>query len=84
MDYKDHVAWTAKSQRVPYSEKKMRIEIDVYTAGPDGDWDNYGKSICDALQGVVCRNDKQFKGGRVDIYSCPKEQERVEVEISEV
>jgi Holliday junction resolvase RusA-like endonuclease len=81
LDYKDYVAWTAKTNGIPYSEDKLRIEIDIYTNGNVGDWDNYGKSICDALQGIACKNDRQFKGGRVDIWECPGGQERAEITI---
>ena len=84
LDYKDTVAWTAKGSRVPFYESTVRIEIDIYTNGVVGDWDNYGKSICDALQDVVYKNDRQVKGGRVDIHPCPKGKERAEIEITEL
>lgn len=81
--YKDMVAWAAKVVGVKPTDKPVAILIDVYVNGRPGDWDNYGKVICDALNGIAWKDDRQVKDGRVRVHECGKEEERVEVEIRE-
>lgn len=62
------------------SKKKLRLMLDrLIFPGKKPDWDNIGKIICDALNGIVWKDDAQIVDGRVvKLYA---EQPRVEVEI---
>ena len=45
------------------------LEVDAYL--PDGrtkDWDNIGKLISDALNGIAYKDDKQVKDGHVRLF----------------
>lgn len=42
-----------------------RIGLAIEAWGTSGDWDNIGKEISDALQGLAYRNDGQVVNGRV-------------------
>lgn len=55
----------------------VRLTVHVY--GVQGDWDNYGKAISDALNQVAYEDDKQVVDGRVYVYR--KGTPRTEVEI---
>lgn len=64
--YKRAVGWTAKAAGVKPVMGPLTVEIEVYLhRGQDGDWDNYGKSICDGLNGVAYVDDSQIIDGRV-------------------
>lgn len=62
------------------SKKKLRLMLDrLISPGKKPDWDNIGKIICDALNGIVWKDDAQIVDGRVvKLYA---EHPRVEVEI---
>ena len=62
------------------SKKKLRLMLDrLIFPGKKPDWDNIGKIICDALNGIVWKDDAQIVDGRVvKLYA---EHPRVEVEI---
>ena len=79
--YKEEVGWSAKRAKVKPFEGKVAITIDVYIKGGNvGDWDNYGKSICDGLSLIAYKDDRQVKDGRVRIHSVDTQQEeRVDV-----
>lgn len=83
LDYKEAVAWSAKGAQTPFYDGELTIEINIYTNGVTGDWDNYGKSICDGLKGVAYKDDRQVKVGRVAIHKCEKGKERATVLMAE-
>lgn len=62
------------------SKKKICLMLDrLIFPGKKPDWDNIGKIICDALNGIVWKDDAQIVDGRVvKLYA---EHPRVEVEI---
>ena len=64
------------------SKRRMLQMIDgLIRPGKKPDWDNVGKIVCDALNGVAFHDDAQIVDGRtVKYYS---DQPRVEVEIWE-
>ena len=50
--------------------------------GHGGDWDNISKAVCDALNGLAFKDDKQIASAHVDLYVAGgDEQPHVEVEI---
>ena len=53
--------------------------------GNRGDWDNYGKAVCDGMQyGNVFKNDRCITCGTADVQPCATEaEERAEVVLSE-
>lgn len=71
------VAWPWKNQAARFG-----LVVRVFRSRSAGDWDNYGKAISDALNGVLWVDDKQVASGSVEIIQCPKGQERAEVEVS--
>ncbi|MDQ7790318.1 MAG: RusA family crossover junction endodeoxyribonuclease [Clostridia bacterium] len=83
--YKDEIGWTARANRIrPFApDVILEIMIRVYVAGESpGDWDNYGKSVCDALNGVAYDDDQQIKRGSVEVIHVDRRlDQRVEVVI---
>lgn len=52
---------------------------------PAPDWDNFGKAVCDAMEGIVYVNDKQIVDGRcIKMYAQPDEEGYIIVEINAV
>lgn len=59
---------------------KLKIVIRYYGSGMD--WDNGNKALCDVLQGVAYKNDRQIKQASVVMLPLDKGGERrVEIEI---
>ena len=83
--YKEQVGWCAKVAGVKPTDKKVCIEIRLYISGGiHGDWDNYAKSICDGLNGIAYKDDKQIVSGKVEkVLGVTKAEERAEVIIWE-
>ena len=62
----------AMNGRAPLSGA-IRISVDVFkkiipTALKFGDWDNHGKSISDALNGICYIDDKQIIDGHIRLH----------------
>lgn len=84
INYKNHVAWVARTKiKNPFTGPVI-IKIKVYVRGKGGDWDNYAKAICDGLNKIAYKDDSQIRKGQVEIISCSKNEQRVEIEIEEV
>lgn len=82
LDYKAVVAWTAKQAGVQPVTGPVSLVARVYLRGKaGGDWDNYAKSLCDALNGVAWQDDRQVVDGRVVIVRGAAE-DKVEIEIT--
>lgn len=79
--WKDAVGWEAKKAGVRPMPGPVAVEATVYVAGRVGDWDNYGKSVCDALIGIAYEDDRQVIEGRVRVVRSRKSEERVEITI---
>lgn len=64
---KERAAWLKLHKNTQY-----HLTFKVYEAKEKGDWDNYGKTIGDALQdsGVI-PNDKKIKAGSFEILIDP-------------
>jgi crossover junction endodeoxyribonuclease RusA len=83
--YKHEVGWRAKEAGVQLLEGIVAMDIAVYVCGHSGDWDNYAKAICDALNGIAYADDNQVKHGRVDVIEVPTVSgQRAEVRIRQV
>lgn len=85
LTYKEQVGWQAKVQ-LPHGFQLLTgdiaVMIKVYLApGNEGDWDNYGKSICDSLNGIVWGDDVQIWKGDVEKIIQDGVRERVEIEV---
>lgn len=87
MSYKEQVGWQTKVQ-LPRGFQLLTgdvaVMIKVYLMpipSHEGDWDNYGKSICDSLKGIVWRDDIQVWKGDVEKVVDEGVKERVEFEI---
>jgi crossover junction endodeoxyribonuclease RusA len=63
----------------------LKVNKKGQLPGNRGDWDNYGKAICDGLQyGEVFLNDRCITRGIVDVEPCLTEaEERAEVVLTE-
>jgi hypothetical protein len=68
--------------RWPHSDKAARfgLVVRVYFFEHEGDWDNYGKIVSDACQGVLWANDRQISDGRCVKTKVARGQERIEIE----
>lgn len=86
LDYKGKVGWAAKAAGIRPIKGNVCIYITVYLSGGiHGDWDNYGKAICDGLNGIAFEDDRQVIEGRVrKVLGVKKNEERAEIEIREV
>jgi Holliday junction resolvase RusA-like endonuclease len=62
----------------------IRLKVICYGPHPRSDWDNLGKAISDALNGVLYMDDSQVVEATVMKYKCPKGQEKTVVEVCEV
>jgi crossover junction endodeoxyribonuclease RusA len=60
---------------------RFGLDVIVYRSAKRGDWDNFGKAISDACNGILWADDRQIVDGRVRIEECAKGKERVEVEV---
>ena len=67
-----------KSVSESIREKMISKQI-IATKKPD--WDNIGKAVSDALNGIAYKDDKQVMGGGLKFYGLSP---RVEVKIQEV
>ena len=59
----------------------FRLQVICYGAHPLSDWDNLGKLISDALNGVFWHDDRQVVDARVMKLPCAKGEERTEVSV---
>lgn len=77
-----HYALAGYRGRWPTSEKAARfgLVVRVYFFEHEGDWDNYGKIVADACQGVLWANDRQIVDGRCTKEKVERGKERIEVE----
>lgn len=60
------------------------LEVICYGAHPRSDWDNLGKAVSDALNGVIWHDDSQVDHAMVRKLPCLKGQERTEVTVFQV
>jgi hypothetical protein len=67
----------------PFESKEARfgLTVRVFHGGHEGDWDNYGKAVSDACNGVLWADDKQVIDGRVVKERAERGRERIEVEV---
>lgn len=47
---------------------KYTLDLQVYRKARRGDWDNFGKAISDALNGLVFPDDASVVDGRVRVF----------------
>lgn len=59
------------------------LDVVCYGSHPRSDWDNLGKAISDALNGILWNDDSQVIDGRVRKLKCEKGHERTEVTVAE-
>jgi len=79
--YKKQVGWIAKSlaKGLP-SEELIGVNLELHIHGGNhGDIDNYAKSITDALNKILYKDDKQIVVMNLRKHKCSKDEERVEV-----
>jgi Holliday junction resolvase RusA-like endonuclease len=67
--------------KLSISGGSFRLLIVAYGADPRSDWDNIGKLVSDALNGVFWEDDRQVIDARVMKLPCPKGSERTEVKV---
>lgn len=69
------------ASKLSISEGSFRLQVICYGSNPLADWDNLGKLISDALNGVFWKDDRQVIDARVMKLPCAKGQERTEVQV---
>lgn len=77
-DFETDVAWSAKVARAKPNDGEIVVTLRFF--GCRGDWDNLSKSVCDALNGIAYRDDRQIIEAHVfvDRHGTPA---RTEIEI---
>lgn len=78
-------ARVAMQGRAPLSGR-IKITVKVFTKyAPEslraGDWDNHGKAISDALNGICFADDRQIVDGRVLLF---RGEPHIEIELEEL
>jgi Holliday junction resolvase RusA-like endonuclease len=81
--YQNRIRGYASVSGVRRMDGPLSIRVDVYLARMAGDWDNYGKNVCDALNGIAYDDDRQIVDGRVVKHRDPANP-RLEVTIEAV
>lgn len=79
-DYQRHIAncaWLARPAEWPL-DRKYRLTVTVYRVSDQGDWDNYGKNVSDACEGVLWSNDRRIKDARC-VLEIDRKAPRIEV-----
>ena len=66
----------------PMLEGPVMLFIDIHGARRNADWDNLGKGISDALEGIFYKNDRQVRYARVALHDCPAKERRAEITVS--
>lgn len=87
-DFKTQLGYFAKAAmqgRAPL-QGAIKITVHVYkkivpTALTYGDWDNHGKAISDALQGICFIDDKQIVEGHIYLH---KGTPHIEIELEDL
>lgn len=67
--------------KLSISGGSFRLLVFCYGADPRSDWDNLGKAISDALNGVFWEDDRQVIDAHVMKLPCAKGQERTEISL---
>lgn len=87
-DCKEAIAWYARQAmqgRAPFTGA-IKIKIEVFkkiipTALKFGDWDNHGKAISDALNGICYLDDKQIVEAHIFLH---KGSPHIDIELEEL
>lgn len=81
LNYKNQIAWIAKNNmRNRIFEGPVSTEILLYLSGGNqGDCDNYAKSLTDALNKIVYKDDRQIVRLLVEKRECGPADERAEI-----
>ena len=70
--------------KLSISEALFSLKVDCYGAHPRSDWDNLGKAISDALNGIIWKDDSQVIDASVQKLLCKKGDERTVVTVSDI
>jgi len=83
MAYREQVAIAARNAGVGRLTGPCELAIRVWVKpGHQGDWDNYGKTVSDALLGIAYEDDRQVRKATVEIVPVfDRDLERLEVRI---
>lgn len=73
-------AWSRFRWNRDDAAARYGLAITIFRSTSRGDWDNYGKSISDACNGVLWVDDRQIRDASVKIEDCERGKERAEVE----
>jgi crossover junction endodeoxyribonuclease RusA len=79
-NYEEYVGWCAKSGGCERLSGNVGVEMVVYRVGKIGDLDNIIKAVCDGMNGICYKDDRQIKKISAEIIVVKREiEERVEV-----
>lgn len=62
---------------------RLRASAPVRPTGAHGDWDNFGKTASDALDGVAFRNDGMIVDGRIEKFYCNDDPPRWVIKVEQ-
>lgn len=86
-EYEEHVGWCARAAGVQPLPGPVAVRVIIYLARgrPEGDTDNYLKSILDGLNGIAWKDDQQVEILIArKVMGVPEEAQRVEVAIRKI
>lgn len=90
LNYKIEIGLMARTQIKTPSENKLIVAVTVYLwgkktpMGMDGDIDNYLKSALDGLNKIAWLDDRQVVEATVGKIPCEKNDERMEITLTEI
>ena len=83
---KESYQWQTKIQWQGYKcfTEPLKIDIKLYFGDQKRrDWDNFHKLSCDALQGIVYKDDSQIKKATVEMRY-DKKTPRIEIQLTQL
>lgn len=85
LQYKEHLGWVAKSEKIPYFEGDVEVSAVVYVCASFlADVDNLAKSFLDSLNKIAWKDDRQVQKltiERVKVHH--KNEQKAVIEIKE-
>lgn len=78
--YQTRIKSAARKANIELIEGPVDLVVRVYRLADQGDWDNYGKQVSDALNKVAYSDDRQVKHADVHLL-IDRKNPRLEVEV---
>jgi len=81
-NYEEYVGWVAKSCGAYVLKGDVGVVINIFRMGKGGDLDNMIKSVCDGMNKICYKDDRQIKEIVARLVEVRNEiEERVEISV---